>query len=262
MRRIHKHELRGFLTLLAAAGIGLAPLAAQDRVIVPRADARMRQAEEDYQRGLQAAEGIGGRRDYAAAARYYRKAAENGYIPAQYHLAYLYENGFGVKQDFAEAAAWYRKAADQGDAESQNNLGVLYSTGQGVSLDDVEAVRLYRLAASQKDPEGITNLASMRLKGRGVARDPNQAFELYMKAAARGYSVAQTDLAIMYANGDAGKPDHVKAYAWLDLAAAEISHASEVRDNLANVMTSTQLAQAWKFADQKRREIAGKDGRK
>ena len=262
MTRIHNHGLTGLLTVLAAAGISVATTTAQDRVDMSRAEARMRQAEDDYQRGLQAAGGIGRRRDYAAAASYYRKAAERGYLPAQYNLAYLYENGLGVKQDFGEAAAWYRKAADQGDAESQNNLGVLYSTGQGVPHDDVEAVRLYRLAAAQDDPEGISNLASMLLKGRGVATDTALALELYTKAAARGYSVAQNNLAIMYANGDAGPRDYVKAYAWLDLAAAEISHASEVRDKLAAVMTPVQLKQARQLADQKRKEIVGKDGRK
>ena len=262
MTRISRHRFKEILTIFAMVGIGPAQISAQDRVVVPRAEARMRQADADYHRGLEAAEGNGGRRDYAAAARYYRSAAENGHIPAQYNLAYLYENGLGVKQDFSEAAAWYRKAADQGDAESQNDLGVLYSTGQGVPLDDVEAVRLYRLAASQDDPEGISNLASMLLKGRGVPRDPDQALELFAKAASRGYSVAQNNLAIMYANGAAGKPDYVKAYAWLDLAAAEISNASELRDKLAKVMTPVQLTEARQLAEQRRKEIAGKDEKK
>ncbi len=62
--------------------------------------------------GARAADGIDAPRDYAAAASYYRKAAECGHIAAQYNLAFLYEQGLGVKQDFAESAVWYRKAAD------------------------------------------------------------------------------------------------------------------------------------------------------
>ena len=114
MRRI-----RAVLILLVAMG----SVAAQDRTIASRSDAKLREADENYRRGMQAADGVGGRKDYMTAALYYRKAAESGYVAAQYNLAYLYENGLGVKQDFAQAAASYRKAADQGDPESQNNPG-------------------------------------------------------------------------------------------------------------------------------------------
>ena len=37
----------------------------------------------------------------------------------------LYLTGDGVQQDFAEAARWYRKAADQGDIDAQNELGLV-----------------------------------------------------------------------------------------------------------------------------------------
>ena len=250
-------HIRAVLTLLVAVG----SVAAQDRTIASRWDAKLREAEENYRRGLQAADGVFGPKDYMAAAAYYRKAAETGFVPAQYNLACLYENGLGVKQDFAQAAVWYRKAADQGDPESQNNLGVLYSTGQGVPHNDTEAVRLYRLAAAQDDLEGATNLASMYLQGRGVARDAGQAFQLFSKAAERGYSVAQNNLALMYANGETGKRDYVKAWAWLDLASVEIPKAVVVRDDLAKEMTPLQLTQARQFSAQKRKEVAGKEGK-
>jgi TPR repeat protein len=54
-----------------------------------------------------------------------------------------------VSQDNAEAAKWYRKAADQGHANAQYNLGVMYSTGQGVPQDYVEAHKWFNLAASR-----------------------------------------------------------------------------------------------------------------
>jgi hypothetical protein len=38
------------------------------------------------------------------AAMYYLQAAQKGYAPAQYDLAYLYEQGLGVKQDLRQAA--------------------------------------------------------------------------------------------------------------------------------------------------------------
>jgi TPR repeat protein len=41
------------------------------------------------------------------------------------NLGVMYANGDGVPQDFAEAAKWFRKAADQGDTEAQSNLKLL-----------------------------------------------------------------------------------------------------------------------------------------
>ena len=51
---------------------------------------------------------------------WYKKAADQGYVGAQYNIGLLYENGEGVKRDFSQARAWYQKAADQGykDAEA------------------------------------------------------------------------------------------------------------------------------------------------
>ena len=106
-------------------------------------------AESDFQRGVQFAEGAGVEQDYSEAARFYRQAAQAGYAPAQYNLAYLYKQGLGVERDLKQAAIWYRKAADQGDAEAQNNLGTLYATGQGVRRNDAAAVRSYRWRQSR-----------------------------------------------------------------------------------------------------------------
>lgn len=107
----------------------------------------------NYRHGVQFAEGDGVTQDYTAAARFYRKAAEAGYAPAQYVLAELHEKSLGGERDLKQAAGWYRKAAGQGNAQAQNKLGVLYATGRGVVRNDAEAVRWYRLAAAQNDPE-------------------------------------------------------------------------------------------------------------
>lgn len=62
--------------------------------------------------------------DYAEAIRWYRKAVDQGYAPAEYNLGNMYYYGRGVPQDPAEAARWYRKAADQGDEYAQRVLGL------------------------------------------------------------------------------------------------------------------------------------------
>jgi len=54
----------------------------------------------------------------------------------------MYQFGEGVPKDFSEAARWYRKAADQGDAKAQVDLGYLYNHGSGVPEDLGEAAPL------------------------------------------------------------------------------------------------------------------------
>lgn len=61
----------------------------------------------------------------------------------------IYANGEGVPQDDAAAATWYRKAAEQGDGNAQFNLGVLYQAGQGVPQGYVQAYTWFHLAAAR-----------------------------------------------------------------------------------------------------------------
>ena len=51
----------------------------------------------------------------------------------------MYDNGKGVPKDPVEAIKWYRKAAEQGRVDAQFNLGVSYATGNGVPKDLVQA---------------------------------------------------------------------------------------------------------------------------
>jgi TPR repeat protein len=95
-------------------------------------------------------DGDGVPQDYAQAAFWYRKAAEQGQVGAQFLLGYLYHKGQGVPQDDTQAAAWYRKAAEQGHADAQEHLGDLYYKSQGVPQDYAEAYFWYDLAAAGK----------------------------------------------------------------------------------------------------------------
>lgn len=79
-------------------------------------------ATEQHKLGWLFESGQAGRKDAAAAARWYRKAADQGYAPAQSSLARCYDEGNGVPQDSIEAARWYSKAAAQGDATAVHVL--------------------------------------------------------------------------------------------------------------------------------------------
>lgn len=86
--------------------------------------------------------------DAAAAARWYRRAAEQGFSPAQLAFAIALDGGWGVPRDPAEAARWYRIAALQGERGAMWRLAYHYRRGIGVPRDLVEAWAWFdRLAA-------------------------------------------------------------------------------------------------------------------
>jgi hypothetical protein len=106
---------------------------------------------------------------YKQAIAWYSKAADQGSIAGQMHLAALYrDGGKGFPRDMAQAVEWYRKAAEQGDVTAQATLGVLYSIGQGVPRDDVEAYYWLDLAASVKGPNQEKYAASRQLIGTHI----------------------------------------------------------------------------------------------
>jgi TPR repeat protein len=106
---------------------------------------------------------------YKQAIAWYRKAADQGSIAGQMHLAALYrDGGKGFSRDMEQAVEWYRKAAEQGDVTAQATLGVLYSIGQGVPRDDVEAYYWLDLAASVKGPNQEKYAASRQLIGTHI----------------------------------------------------------------------------------------------
>ena len=87
--------------------------------------------------------------NFEEAAKWFRKAADQGDANAQDVLGATYAEGLGVAQDHAEAVKWYRKAADQGVASAQNALGRMYANGEGVAQDYVQAHLWFNLAAAR-----------------------------------------------------------------------------------------------------------------
>jgi len=108
---------------------------------------------------------------YKAAAAWYRKAAEQGWVDGELRLAAVYRDGKGVDRDMVQAAAWYRKAAEQGNVSAQATLGVLYSMGQGVVKSDVEAYFWLALAASAKGPNQEKYAANRQMIGTHITAD-------------------------------------------------------------------------------------------
>jgi len=86
------------------------------------------------------------------------QGAEHGHAKAQRWVGALHATGcesLQLRQDYTEAARWYRKAAEQGCAPAQCDLGRMYADGRGVPQDYVLAHMWFNLAGASGDTEGI-----------------------------------------------------------------------------------------------------------
>jgi TPR repeat protein len=168
--------------------------------------------------GSLCSQGEGGPEDPAAAAIWYRRAADVGHAPAAFNLAALYALGRGVSQDYATAMRWYRRAADLGMAAAERMIGNMYGRGEGIDQDPAAALRWIRLAAEHGDREAMYQLG--RLLEAGVNGD--DATEPDLPEAARWYleAGAGEDGLAEAARGLAVLAPHLQALADDDPAAA------------------------------------------
>jgi len=118
-------------------------------------------AEKEFARG-----------DLLASMGLWRKAAQQGYAPAQVRLADILDKA----EEDVEAADWYRKAAVQGNAAGEYGLGQMYLKGEGVKKD-FEQAQSYILRAAGKDylEAVVLMMEAYRTGGMGVAVDITQA---------------------------------------------------------------------------------------
>lgn len=69
-----------------------------------------------------------------------------------------------------EAARWFKKAADQGDAKSQTTLGLMYEGGIGVPQSDTEAALYVVKAAEQRESDAQLSTGAFYSEGRGLKK--------------------------------------------------------------------------------------------
>jgi TPR repeat protein len=108
---------------------------------------------------------------------WFRKAADQGYAPAQSILGQMYHDGQGVPQDYAQTAMWLRKAADQGNALAQGFLGAMYGDGWGVPRDYVLAYMWFNSAASRASDAALRDSADKGRDRAAVMMTPAQVAE-------------------------------------------------------------------------------------
>ncbi len=95
-----------------------------------------------------------------------QKKANAGDAEAQTLLASWYITGKGVREDIEMALMWWRRAAEQGFAPAESMVGIYYAANH---RDDAVAAVWLKKAAAQGDPAGQFALAKLELShGRRV----------------------------------------------------------------------------------------------
>ncbi|MBL0155695.1 MAG: sel1 repeat family protein [Bryobacterales bacterium] len=178
-----------------------------------------------------------------------RQSAEAGDADAQHKLGNAYFAGIELKRDYAEAAKWYRKAAEQGKAASQYYLGSIHSAGQIPLPDYSEAAKWLFRSAQQGYRPAFHGVGILYEKGRGVQQSDMEAVNWFRRAADFGYVGGQYKMARAYESGRGVPQDLAEAYFWWSLA---ISGASgdekksfiQERKKVADQMTAVQVKEA------------------
>lgn len=155
----------------------------EEAFIIVEPLAKMDHPDAEYLLGEMYALGRGVRQNTEKAVELFTSAASHGCAAAQNRLGQLQMEG---KKDYASAMSWFRKAAGQGDALAYSAIGDLYANGYGVDRNEDKAMEYYRKAAAAGDAGACLRLGRLYEQGKEVKADRPQALFWYWKGAALG----------------------------------------------------------------------------
>jgi TPR repeat protein len=159
--------------------------------------------------------GIGTRKDFERASKYYRMAADQGNSWGENAYAAVLE----VSGDITHAVEYYRRSAAKGNSKGQVNYGTLLESGNGVAANIEEAVRYYKLSADQENAQGLYFYGVCLEQGRFLARDDEKALQFYRRSAEQGNPFAYVRIGLCLENGIGCLPDIEKAVTYYKTAA-------------------------------------------
>lgn len=122
------------------------------------------------------------KKDLKKAEKYYLKAVKQENVNAMYNLGINFENGLcGLEQNYAEAAKWYLKSADNGFADAQFCIGKCYMLGLGVEQNEELGLEWFERAAAQNETSALNQLAYAYAKGKFFKPNKAKALSLISK---------------------------------------------------------------------------------
>jgi TPR repeat protein len=139
-------------------------------------------------------------RDVATAVKYYKKAADGGFLIGAYNYGRCLERGNGVDQNLTEAIRYYEIAANEGGRADEGYprasfaLARCLEEGMNGTLDLKAAAKYYKATARAGMKEAQLRYGSILEKGLGVKVNVTKAVQDYAMAAANGYERAEARL--------------------------------------------------------------------
>jgi len=110
----------------------------------------------------------------------------------------MYSHGIGKAKDLQQAAVWYRKAADQGYAPAQYYLGVEYESGEASPGSPASDLAVPQAAAQGDVDAEYTSASSTKGKWRAAGCSTGDC--VVPEAADKGFADAEYNLGVMYSH--------------------------------------------------------------
>ena len=186
----------------------------------------------------------------------YIKAAEQGDLAAQIHLAEIYRTGEGVVKNDSQAVYWTIKSAEQEKNEKPSSevakQDYVHSPFQlGLMEDATKKYAEYLEQAQQGHADAQYQLGISYSQGKGVSIDKAEALGWFLKAAEQGHSEALFKLAKIYELGSDIEQNFVLAQTFYNLSeVAGNKNASTSKEMLRKKLTKDQLLEAKKLSEE------------
>ena len=154
-----------------------------------------------YLLGVVSEHGLGTAHDQAAAAQFYRRAAQKGHRASQLRWGLALMHGDGVETNCSEGETWLRRAASAGDPEAAALIGGLYAAGGNLPPNHVEAASWFHRAAEAGHKGAARSLGLLYITGAGVPRDPEEAARWLRVSATGDDTPTSAELDNLFLNG-------------------------------------------------------------
>ncbi|MBO4633243.1 MAG: sel1 repeat family protein, partial [Lentisphaeria bacterium] len=141
--------------------------------------------ENQYMLGCLCRDGKGTAPDPAAAAAYFRHAADHGHALAGKEFGKFSHYGMGVKKDDLLAVRYLVPSADRNDTAAALLLAEICADEKSPAYNAKYALKYFRVAARAGNISAMYRCGEMILNGKGTEKDAASALE-YLKAAAKG----------------------------------------------------------------------------
>lgn len=110
--------------------------------------------------------------DFEQAVYWYKQAARQGHVLAQYNLGHQYLTGVGVHKNEQLAMQWWLEAAKQDHALAQFNVGRAYYLGIGLFENHEQSKYWFERAAYNQEPKSIEILQQLGWYDGDLAAPP------------------------------------------------------------------------------------------